>query len=274
MAEDEASYAIPSVHVVNDEQLKGSWQEPIPPGGAMPQLGLAGHFDVASGVAFQAMPDPGKPEIVWPALSGSPECGGYDPSNPSPPAPNLAGVGGGYDFPADGAIHQPDYDQPDWASLNQGLKGSTNDIDNGSITYSPGGEWGADPDLPDLTEYNKPMGLDFHQSSPADIFKPDPVTGDLRDDDVPGGIAIINHPADEDPPLPDLQNPQLEPQVRMAPEDRPGDLAPGAMDILHDTPDYRATKGVSYDLSYMVQGGSTRRSRKMDMLLHGLDGDL
>ena len=144
--EDQARYAIPSVHVVDDEKLQGQYQEPIPPGGSMPQLGLAGEgINVASGESFQAQPDPPKPEIVWPSLSGSPDCGGYDPSNPAPCAPGLAGVDDGYSFPADGAIHQPDYSIPDFNSLNLGLIGSADDIGNASINYSPGGEWGADP---------------------------------------------------------------------------------------------------------------------------------
>lgn len=273
--EDAARWAIPSVHVVDDEQLKGQYQEPVSKGGSLPQLGLAqSPIDVASGQAFQTMPDPPRPEIVWPTLSGSPECGGYDAMNPSAPAPDLACSSNCVDYtPASGPI-LPSYIEPDWSSLNPSLSGGSDDIYKGSITYSPGGEWGADPDLPDLTDYRHPMGLTFHQSSPADIFKPDPLTGDLTDYEVPNGIHVINDPKMPDPPLPDLQNPDLEPQVRMAPEDRPGDIAPGAMDLLRNSADYGQTKGVAYDLSYMTQPGSSRRSRHMDMLTHGLDGDL
>ncbi len=276
--EDAARYAIPSVHVVDDEKMQGTYQEPIAPGGSMPQLALAGEgINVASGQAFQTQPEPIKPDIVWPSLSGSPDCGGVDPANSSPPAPGLAGcMDNGFSTPASSPI-LPDYIQPDWGSLNPSLAGGADDIYNGNITYShsPGGEFGPDPDVPDLTSYNHPMGLDFYPESYANIFAPDPgLDGDATNPDVPGGIHVINDPAMPDPQLPDLQNPQLEPQVRMAPEDRPGNIAPEAMDILQSSPDFGSTNGVAYDLSYMVQPGSSRRSRHMDMLTHGLDGDM
>ena len=271
--EDKARWAIPSVHVQDDEQIKGQYKEPVPPGGALPQLDLAraDGIDVASGQAFQSMPTPEKPEITWPSLTGSPECGGYDSMNPSPAAPDLACHTNRVNYTVSSGPIAPDHIMPDFASLNVGVK--PYNIDAG-LDFNPGGEWGPDPANPDLTDYRHPMGIDFHQASPGDIFKPDPQTGGLIDYDVPGGIAVIDHPELPDPPLPDLQNPSTEPDVRMQPEDRPGDIAPGAMDILHNSADFGATKGVSYDLSYMTQPGSSRRSRHMDMLTHGLDGDL
>lgn len=269
MIEDQARWAIPSVHVIDDELLKDTWKEPIPPGGTMPDLGLAGSFNVASGIPFQTQPEPIKPEIVWPTLNGSPECGGYDPQNPSPPAPNVAGCGGGYDFPADGQIHQPDFGVPDFASLDASLQ--PYDLDAG-LNYSYGSEFAPDPMNPDLTDYRHPMGLDFHQSSPADIFKPDPVTGDLIDYDVPGGVSVLDYPADPDPQLPDLQHPQLEPDRRM--QTRPGDMDTSALDVMHQAATYNQVKGVAYDVSFLTQPGSTRRARHLDGLMHGLDGDL
>src|SRR5271157_4878184 len=156
--EDDNQFGIKSVHVVDDEKLQDQYQDPIPPGGSKAQLNLAESpgFNVASGQSFQAMPTPIKPDIVWPTLSGSPDMGGVDDANPSPPAPNLAGVGGGFDFPADGTIHQPDYGQPDWASLNQGLTGSSDDLAQAKINYATNGEFGPDPANPDLMDYNKP----------------------------------------------------------------------------------------------------------------------
>lgn len=271
--EDDNQWAIPSIHVVDDEQLQDSLAHPVPPGGSEPRLNLAESpgFNVASGSSWQAMPDPPRPEITWPSLSGSPDCGGVDHSNPSSPAPDLAGCGGGFSTPASSPI-LPDYSQPDWGSLNQGLVGNGDDIANAAIHYAPNGKFGPDPMMPDLTSYNHPMGLDFHQTSPSDIFKPDPVTGDLTDPDIPNGIHVLSNPEAPDPSVPDLQNPELELQIKM--QGRPGDMDPSALDIMHQSPDYGATKGVSYDLSYMVQPGSSRRSRHMDMLTHGLDGDM
>ncbi len=82
----------------------------------------------------------------------------------------------------------------------------------------------------------------------------------------------MSHPLDPDPSVPDLQNPQLSQDVTM--QDRPGDMADGAMDVLRNDATYNATKGVAYDMSYMTQPGSTTRGRRMDMLNHGLDGDM
>ena len=272
--EDKARWAIPSVHVQDDEKIQAPYQEPVPPGGALPQLDLAraDGIDAASGQAFQSMPTPEKPEITWPELNGSPECGGYESTNPSPAAPDLACFANRVDYsPASGPI-APDHAMPDFASLNKSIR--PYNIDAG-MDFIPGGEFAPDPDLPDLTAYNKPMGMDFYPTSYNNLWAPDPsLDGDATNSDIPGGIAVFDHPLDPDPPVPDLQSPQIEPDVRMQPEDRPGDMAPGAMGILHGNTDYGATKGVAYDLSYMTQPGSSNRSRRMDRLNHGLDGDM
>lgn len=272
---DDNQYSIPSVHVVDDEKLQDELKHPVPPGGNLPQLNLADSpgFSVASGKSFQAMPEPIKPDIVWPDLSGSSECGGYDPSNPAPPAPGLAGcMDNGFSTPASSPI-LPDYGLPDFASLNKSLIGTSEDLAQAKIDYSPGGEFGPDPMNPDLTDYRKPMGLDFYPESYSNLWAPDPsLDGDATNPDIPSGIAVINHPEDPDPSVQDLQNPQLELQVKM--DGRPGEMDPSALDILHQAPTYDQVKGVSYDLSYMVQPGSSRRARHMDMLMHGLDGDL
>ncbi len=278
--QDDARYAIPSVHVVDDEQLKTpAPQEPIPPGGVFPQLNLAGNdFDVASGQAFQRMPQPEKPDTPVPSLTSSPESVlmmGYEPSNWAPQAPNLAGVDGPPDVndlmttDNQGAI-LPDYGVPDFASLNAPLQDY--DLEDG-INYSYGSEWSPDPLNVDLTSYNQPRGLDTQQQQyPMDFFKPDPYQNDLIDYDQVQGVDFLRHPLDPDPQLPDLQNPQTEPQIRMS--TRPGDMNDSALDMMPSDPNYDQVKDVSYDISYMVQPGSTRRSRHMDLLMNGLrDGD-
>lgn len=273
--EDSNQFGIPSVHVVDDEKLVDGADpaHPTPPGGSLPDLNLAESpgFNVASGVSYQPMPTPVKPDIVWPTAFGNPDMGGTDPENPSPPAPNLAGVGGGVDFPEDGAIHQPDYMEPNWASMNKPLIGGSNDIASANLNYSYGSEFAPDPENPDLTDYCHPRGMDFHQITQADMFKPDPQTGDLIDYEQPGGIHVLDHPIDPDPQLPDLQDPQFSLDIQM--QGRPGEMDPGALDEMKG-PDYQEVKGVSYDKSYMVQGGSSRRSRHLDLMMHGLDGSL
>jgi hypothetical protein len=71
--------------------------------------------------------------------------------------------------------------------------------------------------------------------------------------------------------LPDLQDPQFELQIHM--QGRPGEIEQASLDAIKG-PDYEMTKGVSYDLSFMTQQGSSNRSRRMDRLYKGLDGDL
>ena len=65
---------------------------PLPPGGQIPNLGLA--VGPAAGPGLQPMPDPGRPDPINYTLVGDPYMGGYEPSNPAPAAPNLAGVDG------------------------------------------------------------------------------------------------------------------------------------------------------------------------------------
>jgi hypothetical protein len=268
--EDEARYGIPSVHTVDDTQLTSNTpSEPIPPGGQMPQLDLAQSpaIDVASGLSYQPMPDPIKPPIIWPTLSGSPDMGGYDPSNPASCAPDLACCTNCIDYtPAAGSI-QPDYIVPDFGSLNVALQ--PYNLDAG-MNFNPGGaEFAPDPDNPDLTAYNHPMGLDFYPESYSNLFQPDPsLDGDATNPDIPGGISVVDHPDLPDPQVPDLQSPQMTPDVVM--QNRPGDMDPNALSILLGSQDFQNVVGVPYDVSMMTQPGSSRRSRHMDLLMDGL----
>src|SRR5690242_4050534 len=94
---------------------------PLPPGGRMPNLNLAGSdgFNVANCQSIQSQPDPAKPTPYEPVLSGSPDLGGIDPAMPVPVL-NLAGVEGvptpeQLARPAiDNAIHLPDFGQPNF----------------------------------------------------------------------------------------------------------------------------------------------------------------
>ncbi len=69
---------------------------------------------------------------------------------------------------------------------------------------------------------------------------------------------MVNNPQDPNPSVPDLQNPQFQLAVQMS--GRPGDMDPGAFDVLNNSPDVQGLSNVSYDISPMVQPGSTRRS--------------
>jgi hypothetical protein len=246
----------------------------------MPDLNLAGvdGWSVASGSSFQAMPDPGKPAPMEYQLSGSPDLGGVDPANPVPPAPNLAGVAGFptpqelADGPGEGSIYNPssDYGMPDMCMPSLQL---ANVADDG-ISFEPRAEFDADPALPDLSEYAKPYGLDIRNlpGEGSGLFAHDPLLDDLLDYDMPNGVQVKRNPLDADPALPDLQQPQLSQDVTM--DARPADLAPDALDTMHQAPQYQQLDGKTYPSVYMDQSGmNNRRSREFTLMMKGLDAE-
>src|SRR2546423_836623 len=96
-------------------------EHPLPAGGHIPQLNLAGvdAFNVASGYSIQSMPDPGKPDPYTPVLHGSPDMGGIDPESPIPVL-NLAGIEGVPSpsqliQPAPDQVNTPDFGEPDFS---------------------------------------------------------------------------------------------------------------------------------------------------------------
>jgi hypothetical protein len=127
---------------------------------------------------------------------------------------------------------------------------------------------------PDLTDYNKPVGLDVHNlvgTGPA-LFRPDPLVGDLINYDVPNGVDVLRDPLQPDPNLPDLQpdKMQLHPDVVMS--QRPGDMDQSAIKAMHNDPTYGDQANVPYNRSFVDQSGvNTRRRRHFDLMMHGLD---
>jgi hypothetical protein len=251
---------------------------PLPPGGRMPDLDLAGSdgFNVASGQSVQSQPDPVRPEPYVPVLSGSPELGGIDPAIPVPVL-NLAGVEGvppptQLASPATDSthtfVHLPDSDRPDFTQPE--LKSA--DIATPAISFDQQAEFAADPMLPDLTAYHRPYGLDIHNlaSDGNALFQPDPLLADLLDYEAPSGATVYRDPLAPDPLMPDLQQPQMTPDVEM--QERPGDLDPHALQQLHIQPLYRQLDGIPYNQVFMDQSGvnSTQR-RHNDLLMGGLD---
>ena len=248
-------------------------EHPLPPGGRMPDLNLAGSngFNVASGQSIQ--PDPVKPVPYVPVLSGSPDMGGIDPAMPVPVL-NLAGVEG-VPTPAqlarpttDNAIHLPDSGLPDFTQpeLKPGSTAAS------GISFDQQAEFSADPMLPDLTEYRRPYGLDIHNlnGDGSALFQPDPLLSDLLDYEVPSGATISHDPLAPDPLVLDLQQPQMIPNVEM--QARPGDLDPDALQQLHIQPLYQQLDGIPYNQVFMNQSGmNSRQRRHNDLLMGGLD---
>ncbi len=247
---------------------------PVPQGGNIPQMNLAGvdgyPFNVASGYARQPMPDPGKPAPYDPVLSGSPECAGYDMANPAPMPQNLAGVDG---MPTPG--YMADQQTGTWKRNVGGDYGMSVGVDctikpydltEPGINYSIGGEFEPDPMMPDLEDYNKPMGLDIHNPiQTGNLFTPDPVLADLTQYDVTGGIDIIaRQPTDPDPSVPDLQQPQLTQDVHM--QERPGDMDDDAIDIVNADPTHKLDDGASYMQAFLDPDGMNNSRRRKSVL--------
>lgn len=248
---------------------------PAPSGGRMPDLNLAGSdgFDVAAGASFQPMPDPPRPTLSWPTLQGSSALGGIDPQNVVPDL-DLAGVDG-VPTPQQLATspvqtdHQPDFGLPDPAQ--PALK--PYDL------FAPGldlyaDEFASDPLLPDLLAYHHPYGLDIRTATRSDLFAPDPLNlnDGTANDDLPVGLKVNLDPQQPDPLLPDLQNVQDMPGVQM--HARPADLAPNALDGLHQQPLYRQVDQLPYDQAYMQQQGvNSHQRRHNDLLMRGLDAE-
>lgn len=254
---------------------------PTPPGGLTPDLKLA-QWPAQQGASIQPMPDPGKPDPINYQLVGDPVMGGYEPSNPAPAAPNLAGVEGwppavsslvpaGGMFPGvSGHIIGPQYGRPDTSEPALQMANLAAD----GISFEPRKEFDPDPVNPDLESYNKPMGLAFHNvtGDVNDLLRPDPVLADLLHPDLPDGIRTVSHPLAPDPLLPDLQDPQLNQAVHML--DRPGDLDPHALHVMDGDPTVQAASDVPYKQSFMDASGiNTTRRRHFDLLVNGLNAE-
>lgn len=247
-------------------------QLPLPPGGRMPSLNLAGadSLNVASGSSVQSMPDPGKPAPYTPVLHGSPDMGGIDPQTPIPVL-NLAGVEGVPSpsqlvRPAPGQINRPDFGEPDFSQPDL----QPYDLTEPGIDYTPNAQYDTDPMLPDLSEYRHPYGLDIQNQTREDLFAPDPLVGERFDYEQPDGVTVSRDPREPDPLFPDLHHPQLTPEVHTA--ERPGDLDPSALEQMHLNPAYQQLGTAPYNEVFMDQSGmnSTRR-RHYDLLMRGLD---
>ncbi len=253
---------------------------PAPPGGQTPDLALA-VWPNQQGASIQPMPDPGKPDPVDYVLSGDPALGGVEPSNPAPPAPNLAGVDGWPPAPSSLVPNarlfpgqttdtiQPDYGKPDTGEL--GLQPFSPPTPG--VHLDVPAEFEADPLMPDLTSYNRPYGLTIHNitDDTADLWRPDPALADLTQPEISNGIApVIRHPDQPEPLLPDLQNPQLQPDTQML--DRPGDLDARALSTMNLDPTVQSANSVPYNQSFMDASGlNDTRRRHLDLLQDGLD---
>jgi hypothetical protein len=228
---------------------------PIPPGGNVPDLNLAGSngFNVASGMQTQPMPDPGKPAPIEYALSGSPDMPIPEDINLEtdvwPPLPtNTPGT----------TRNEPTFISPDMAVPV-------------IATYDrigPGIDYG------DQLEHTTPgsttdMPLDIMTLDGAMLLMPDPALPALLKPDVPGGIKIMPD-LQIDPYAPALLKPQFTQETMM--DNRPGELTTNAMQVMMTQPLYQQVAEKNYNTVYQdASGMNSHRSRKNTLLEQGLE---
>ena len=201
---------------------------------------------------------------------------GLDPSQPLYDL-NLAGTQG---VPSPQmltqAAHTAEMLLPDFGIQNYDIPPmQPYDLTGPGITYMP--EFATDPALPDLDAYAHPydvdivaQGMDVDAQRAPDVPSQTEVTNSLYPGlgfttlDVHSSVTAI------DPLVPDLQNPDLTQQVQRPVDERPGDLASTALDVLHAAPDYQ--QQTRYPEAWLNQQGiNTTRSRHMSLLNESLE---
>ena len=144
------------------------------------------------------------------------------------------------------------------------------DLTSPGITYVP--EFTADPEL---EGYKYPFGLDVStqgMDSDPQIAHDIPTSSEVASSLYPGlgfsTLDVLNSVTDEDPLLPDMQNPDLTPQRQMPVDERPGNMDPSVLDIIS----YQQSPDTHYPEVWMDQHGmNTTRSRHLSLLDHGLE---
>lgn len=127
-----------------------------------------------------------------------------------------------------------------------------------------------DPQCGDLLRFSQPLGIEIHAAT-SNPLQADPTLPELKDDRQPedlsaAGVELL------DPLHPVLQRPEVSLAVSM--QERPAELSPAAMDILHEAPTYEQLPARQYDDLWMAQAGNnTARERHLGMLMLGLDSE-
>ncbi len=157
-----------------------------------------------------------------------------------------------------GSVNGPTFDTPNFAIPDM----KAYDLTGPGIDHIP--EFDPDPQTGDLLKYDQPEGL-----IQINVVQPDPMLPDLSLYDRPAGLYFPSS-MDVDPLVPNLQSPTLTQEIEMP--DRPGELADGAINILHDSPSYQQLPAERYEQLFMAQdGNNSHRERHMGMLDLGLE---
>jgi hypothetical protein len=119
----------------------------------------------------------------------------------------------------------------------------------------------------DGNEHDQTEGLDVVRTTDSSAVCPG--LTDAEVESLPSMFWFVRQPLRQDPTLPVVVQ-QFELEVRMT--ERPGDLASGAIEMMHAGCDYQERENMPYAQSFQDQSGMhTSRRRHMDLLQHGLD---
>ena len=170
-------------------------------------------------------------------------------------------------------VNDPTFTAPSLEQPTLAMKAG--DIAGATIRHND--EMQPDPLMPDLSDYEKPIGLNIHGAATGiQLTVASPSTPDDTDYDHPPQMQeLVRDVMTPDPQLPDLQSPILTQEVTM--DERPGELSPYASaspdndgddddgGMSNTMPPYRAMYRTP-DLA--------RRQRHLDPLYQGLRGEL
>ena len=129
---------------------------------------------------------------------------------------------------------------------------------------------GVDPYLGDLLQFDRPHGIDITAAS-SNPLAIDPMNPDFSEYDRPADLAMPGL-LQVDPLLPDLQYPSTTQEINSMVSDRPSELDPKALQIMHDDPTCAETPSYTYETLWMSQpGNNMRRERHLGMMYMGLE---
>lgn len=197
---------------------------------------------------------------------------------PIPTPAQLAGAGEphGSDMAADPSwLNHPTFSAPE---THPPALHDTAGLSNAAIEWRSRGQ--PDPTLPDLAQYAHPYDMDIFSDPNAPPGEDEPWLSDvLWGTRLPpmetesGDVALdVRDGNDLDAIAGKLEPPPLAPETLMM--DHPGSLAEDALAALHDSPDYQdLPEGVSPANAYMMQPGSTHRTRRETLQFLGLDAE-
>ncbi len=168
----------------------------------------------------------------------------------------------------------PDFGVPDFSvpPLQSG------DLSGAGLNFIPA--FAPDPSMPDLSTIPYPFGVQMSNGMEVEpvIAQDVPDEAEIERSLFAGtgfsGLSIISDIHQADPSMPDLQHLQVQQQVTIAANERPGDLDPTALDVMHASAQYEQIRAKTYPAVQMDQQGmNNHRSREFTLLMKGLDSE-